>query len=715
MKDDQIMATWIQYPKPKEDKMATKVIYISANERGAGSIIASMGFMQLLQSRTNKVSFFRPIITSQQSDYDIEFMIDYFKLEQSFEQSYGVAKDMYQQYILEGKLTQLLELIMQKIDVLKGQNEFVLVEGIAKSEIASNVAFDTNHELAKNLNAYVVSLISAKAKSMQNIIQEIAIETEALHRCGLHTLYTIVNRVPQALLHPLKGQLDHDSVVLFEEIKSLGAMSLQEILVATQGQIVFATPLDLQKTISTKIIAAMQIEHYLERVSENCLVIVPTDRVDIIMATVLALHSRGYPKVAGLILTGNLELAASVHRLLQELAIAKLPMIATPYDTYQTAMMIDAIEAKISPQSTSKIALAMGLFYDDMSADRLFDKLDSNDKSSIMTPAMFEYMLMEKARKNKKTIVLPESEDERILRAAEIILKQKVANIILLGDAKLIEERAKMLGLEVSDALILDPKDEVMQAKFTQEFYEMRKHKGLQFAIAKDAMVDISYFATMLVHLGYADGMVSGAVHTTAQTIRPALQIIKTKPEVSIVSSLFFMCLDTKVLVYADCAVNQNPTAKELCEIAYSSASTAKMFGISPKVAMLSYSTGSSGEGEDVQKVQMATKMVKESYSALEIEGPIQYDAATNIDVAKIKLPNSKVAGCANVLIFPDLNTGNNTYKAVQRSANAVAIGPILQGLKKPINDLSRGALVSDIVSTIVITAIQAGESSCEF
>ena len=314
------------------------------------------------------------------------------------------------------------------------------------------------------------------------------------------------------------------------------------------------------------------------------------------------------------------------------------------------------------------------------------------------------------AKNAKKTIVLPESEDDRILRATEIILRRHLAKIILLGDSETIKQRSLQLGLDISQATIINPLESEKLQQYSEIFYESRKAKGLSLQAAKDALNHKTYFATMMVHTGEADAMVSGASHTTADTIRPALQIIKTHPDVSIVSSLFFMCLDTQVLVYADCAVNQDPTAEELAQIAISTAKTASQFAIEPKIAMLSYSTGDSGSGDDVDKVKKATEIIKKQYPSLLIDGPIQYDAAIDKGVAKAKLPNSKVAGEANIFIFPDLNTGNNTYKAVQRSTGAIAIGPILQGLNKPVNDLSRGCSVADIVNTVAITAIQAGQ-----
>jgi phosphate acetyltransferase len=320
---------------------------------------------------------------------------------------------------------------------------------------------------------------------------------------------------------------------------------------------------------------------------------------------------------------------------------------------------------------------------------------------------MFEYELIRRAKSVKRHIVLPEGTDDRILRAAEILLLREVVELTLLGDSDEISRKIGSLGLSLGEINIIDPGNSELREKYAQAYYELRKHKGISAEMAYDVMADVSYFGTMMVHHGDADGMVSGAAHTTQHTIRPSFEIIKTKPGCSIVSSVFLMCLADRVLVYGDCAVNPNPNAEQLADIAISSAETARMFGIEPFIAMLSYSTGESGKGEDVELVKEATRLVKESRPDLKVEGPIQYDAAVDAGVAESKLPGSEVAGHATVFIFPDLNTGNNTYKAVQRSAKAVAIGPVLQGLNKPVNDLSRGCLVPDIVNTVTITAIQ--------
>ena len=323
---------------------------------------------------------------------------------------------------------------------------------------------------------------------------------------------------------------------------------------------------------------------------------------------------------------------------------------------------------------------------------------------------MFEYSLFERARQHIRHIVLPEGPEERILQASEVLNARNVVNISLIGKPEKVKEKAAILGVDLDGIDIIDHVNSPLLDDFIQEFYELRKHKGVTMDAARDAMLDENYFGVMMVYKGLADGMVSGAIHTTADVLRPAFQIIKTRPGVQIASSVFFMCMPTRVLVFGDCAVNPDPDAQELAAIAISSADTAATFGIVPRVAILSYSTGTSGKGEDVEKVRQAVEIAKKLRPDLLIEGPMQYDAAVDPDVAQKKLPGSKVAGRATVFIFPDLNTGNNTYKAVQRSSGAVAIGPVIQGLKRPVNDLSRGCLVEDVVNTVAITAIQAGQ-----
>lgn len=692
-----------------EPSMNITALFISANQKNSGSIILSMGLMQLLKSKIEQVGFFRPIInTLPESDRDIDFMLEYFSLPQTYNESYGITVHTLESMMVEGKFGEALSIIIDKFEKLRTRYSIIVIEGFVQTEFAAAHGIDINIELAKNLDADVISIINAKNRPSDEILNTIRIESETLKHHDLREFMMFINRISVEEMPFLKDQLPTTGTLyLTPEIPELDLITLYDVKEALGCTLLFGSEKDLSRTVSLKLVAAMSPENFLQHLDDKALVIVPADRSDIITATILALYSKHYPHIAGLLLTGNLVLNETVEHLLRGLDTFNLPILTTDLDTYQSAIHVDAIQATLSPSSERKIALAMGLFFEHIDTDKLLQKLNT-PTSHIMTPAMFEYTLFEKARSYKKTIVLPEAEDERILRAAEIILRRGVARIILLGNEEKILHHASLLGLDLSQSTIIDPDTSALRQEFVTEFYNLRKNKGIALHVAEDTMEHGNYFATMLVHRGLADGMVSGAIHTTADTIRPALQIIKTVADVSIVSSVFFMCLDTQVLVYGDCAVNQTPSADELAQIAISSASTAQAFGIEPRIAMLSYSTGDSGNGEEVEKVKQAVQLVQASRPDLLIEGPIQYDAAIDSDVASLKLPHSAVAGKATVFIFPDLNTGNNTYKAVQRSSGAIAIGPVLQGLNKPINDLSRGCSVTDIVNTVAITAIQS-------
>ncbi|MDD2950864.1 MAG: phosphate acetyltransferase [Sulfuricurvum sp.] len=690
--------------------MNINTLFVSSSQNNAGSIIITMGLMQLLKSKINKVAFYRPVVEDAPVfNHDIRFMIEHFSLEQSYEESFGINKNHFESLLAEGRESDAIELIIANLENLKAKNEFVLIEGIDPAILPFGLGFEYNVVLAKNLDSDFILIVNAKNKTAQEILNEITIDVETLKEHEVRSFMNVINRIEPDEIEYLQN-ISHQLPDLYfmPEVDELDCITINDIHDYLDCELLFGKKEDLNRIVTTKLIAAMSSEHYLERLSEKALIVVPSDRSDIITATILGLYSKNIPNVAGIILTGNLKLSASIEKLIKGLDSFTLPILSTAWDTYQSVVKINEIKVKITPDSSRKIALAMGLFFDHIDAESLLGNLNAPTQHS-MTPAMFQYTLFEKARNNKKTIVLPESEDERILRASEILLRRGVADIILLGDREEILHRSGVLGLDLANAQIIDPNTSNLLEKFADELYHIRQHKGMQLQAAHDAVSHGTYFGTMLVYKGLADGMVSGASHTTADTVRPALQIIKTAPGISIVSSVFFMCLETQVLVYGDCAVNQNPDANELAQIAISSAKTAKAFGIEPRVAMLSYSTGESGSGEDVEKVKSATHIAKTIDPSLLIEGPIQYDAAIDSSVASIKLPHSDVAGKANVFIFPDLNTGNNTYKAVQRSSGAIAIGPVLQGLNKPINDLSRGCLVEDIVNTVAITAIQAG------
>jgi phosphate acetyltransferase len=486
----------------------------------------------------------------------------------------------------------------------------------------------------------------------------------------------------------------------------LVAPTVAAVLKSTESTLVSGDPALLEREALGTVIAAMSLENVLPRLTEGAVVVVPGDRSDVVMATLLAHSSETFPSLAGIILNGGISLPPQVERLVSGLQSA-LPIATSPLGTFDTAQRITATRGRLAADSTRKYDTARELFENNVDGAALLRLLEVSP-SSVVTPLMFQYNLLDRARASQKHIVLPEGEDDRILQAASSLLQRKVARLTILGDETAIRARGAELGLDLSEAAILSPFDEELRDRFAEEYARVRAHKGMTKLLAMDTVTDVSYFGTMMVHLGLADGMVSGATHTTAHTIRPSFEIIKTKPGVSVVSSVFLMALADRVLVYGDCAVNPDPTAEQLSDIAISSSETAVQFGIEPRVAMLSYSTGTSGSGADVDKVRAATALLEERRPDLLVAGPIQYDAAADAAVAAAKMPDSPVAGRATVFIFPDLNTGNNTYKAVQRSAGAVAMGPVLQGLNKPINDLSRGALVEDIINTVAITAIQA-------
>ena len=690
--------------------MKTNSLYISSVKPHAGSLIVSMGMMEILGARFEKIAFFRPFIEKKKDpDSDITFMIEHYNLEMDYEEAYAFYVEEAEALISEKGSKKLLSKILEDFKALQKKYDFVLCEGLNTESFSASIMQDLNITVSKNLGTPFISVFNAKDKSFKDIKEEVEIEAEVLKKEGCVHFTSFINRVDTKLhtqvqehYAPLK------EVFALPEVEDLDFSTVAEVLQRLECKQLFGNDLCLNRTIKRSKIAAMTLENYLCRMQEGDFVILPGDRADIIVGILAAYYSKKHPSVAGIMLSGGILPSAEVMSLFEGLDDDfPIPILSSQEDTFKVASNMQKVYAKIRPHSDKKIALAVGVFNENVNTQVLAEEFLLY-KTKITTPLMFEFSLFEHARKNKKCIVLPESLDERILRASEILLKRDVVEIILLGDKQEIIYKALSLDIDISKAKIINPQNSELSEQFSQSFYEQRKTKGLSLLAAKDAMTHANYFATMMVHLGHADGMVSGAIHTTQDTIRPALQIIKTKPDISLVSGLFFMCMDTRVLVYADCAVNQDPDAQALAQIAISSADTARAFGLEVRIAMLSYSTGSSGKGAEVEKVQEATNLIKKLAPSLEVEGPIQYDAAIDPLVAAQKLPQSKVAGRATIFIFPDLNTGNNTYKAVQRSSGAVAIGPVLQGLNKPVNDLSRGCLVADIVNTVAITAIQA-------
>lgn len=694
--------------------MPSNTLYVASLEPEAGKLIVTMGLMEMLTRSIGNVAFFRPVIDSaNERDGDIELIRKRYCPSMDYEESFGFQASEVKSFVAEDRMKFCLEELIRQLNKLKEKYDFVLCEGLNSNAFLSAFDVDINMEIAKNLGCPFVGVISGMNQTPRDVAKEIKITADAITESGCLHYATFVNRMAEDTFGVLEVELDDPvegdaPVFLIPENEELDKPSIGDISDALNCKNVLEQSDGMDRIVKQFKIAAMTMEHFLTHVEDGDLIIVPGDRDDIILASLSTLTSSNYPNLAGILLSGGFTPGPNTMRLLggrKHLA----PLLSVQTDTYTTTTEAAAVPALINSGDERKIALALGLFETHVETEQLRELATLSKKPKTVTPVMFEYGLFERARTDKKHIVLPEASDERILRATEILLRRNAVEITLLGDPVEISGRAAALGLDLKGAAIVDPANSKLTEQFAQTFYKLRKHKNMTLDGARDAMSSpSSYFGTMMVYEGQADGMVSGAIHTTANTIRPALQIIKTIPGISVVSSVFLMCLDTKVLVYGDCAVNPDPDSAQLAEIAISSADTAKTFGITPIVAMLSYSTGASGKGADVEKVREGARIAKEKRPDLLLEGPMQYDAAIEPSVAKTKMPDSEVAGRATVFIFPDLNTGNNTYKAVQRSSGAIAIGPVLQGLKKPVNDLSRGCLVADIVNTVAITAIQA-------
>ena len=698
--------------------MANK-LYVAGTEPRSGKSAIILGMMELLTRNVKKVAFFRPLTDADHSkgerDNTINLVKSQYQLCTEYEEMYAYTVTEASQLIAMGKNADLLEGILNKFNALAENADFVLVEGIEMEGATASFDFDINVEISNNLGCPVVLVAAAKLKTADEVLRSIKVYHESMMDRGCDIVATIVNRVSPPILEEVSIRLKEEEigkdhlVYVVPNDENLGNPSLGEVARLLNAEILYGEE-NLTRHVRSFTIAAMQLRNLLARIEYGSLIITPGDRSDVILACIAAVQSRTMPNISGIMLTGGLVPEESVQRVIEGFPDT-VPIIAVSENTFQAAIRVENIHASITPDNTRKITQALAVFERYVKMQELSDKIIKT-KTTIVTPKMFESQLIQRAKANKQHIVLPEGENDRILKAAEILLRREVADLTLLGSMDKIHERIRSMGLHLEKATIIDPRTSPFLDDYIETYYELRKDKGITLDIAKDIMVDVNYYGTMMIYKGHADAMVSGATHTTADTIRPAFQFIKTKPGNSVVSSVFLMCLGDKVLAYGDCAVNPDPTAEQLAEIAISSAKTAALFGIEPLVAMLSYSSGKSGKGQQVEKVRKATELAreraKEMYPGLEIEGPIQYDAAIDPEVAKTKMPDSKVAGRATVFIFPDLNTGNNTYKAVQRSANAVAVGPILQGLRKPVNDLSRGCLVADIVDTVAITAVQA-------
>jgi phosphate acetyltransferase len=690
-------------------------VYLTAIEPGSGKSAVALGVMEALAS-LGRVGYFRPIVASDgQPDNDIELIRHRYRLPQSYQQSYGAVVDDLRAMSDRGHYEELLKRILDAYKRLDDTTDLLLVEGSDFTEASRALEFDFNADVALNLGCPVILIARGSNRSVERILEVAQLGRGSLAGKGLTILATICNRVPPEILDELRQRVTEvvgdEPVYVLPEVPELAAPTVAEVATALAAE--FLRPVrgaeepSTRREVANVIVGAMSLPHFLDHISDGDMIITPGDRADLIVGSLASRFSGTYPNIAGLVLTGALLPEPSVLKLIDGLGGSDLPVLAVGTDTYRTAATVAGVRGVLTPQSERKIAAALGVFTAHIDRQGLLSRLEVT-RTERVTPLMFEQRLVERAKADRRRIVLPEGGDDRILQAAEQVLLRGIADLTVLGDPDAVKHRGASLGLELEGLQVVDPQTSEWRLDFADTYYELRRHKGVARPVAEDLLADVSYFGTMMVYKGLAHGMVSGAAHTTAHTIRPAFEFIRTRPGASIVSSVFLMLLADRVLVYGDCAVVPNPDAEQLADIAVASAGTAAQFGIEPRVAMLSYSTGASGAGSEVDKVRQATAIARERRPDLLIEGPIQYDAAIDPEVARSKLPDSQVAGRATVFVFPDLNTGNNTYKAVQRSANAVAVGPILQGLRKPVNDLSRGATVADIVNTVAITAIQA-------
>jgi phosphate acetyltransferase len=690
---------------------ANSAIYIASPESDTGKSTIALGILHRLAATVAKVGVFRPITRGPSGqDYILELLLEHTTAGLSYDECVGVG---YAQ--LHDDPDAALADIVDRYHQVAERCDAVLIVGSDYTDVASPSELSVNARIAVNLGVPIVLAVRAAGRTPDDVAHVVELCLVEIAGQHAHTAAVVANRCDpgelDAVAKALKG-LEGNGLkcyVLPEE-PLLIAPSVGELRDAVDGTLISGDEELLTREALAVLVAGMTADHVVERLEEGMAVITPGDRSDVVLAIASAHAAAGFPSLSGIILNGGLPLHPSIAALVAGLGL-RLPIVATDLGTYDTARAVAQTRGRVTATSHRKVDTAIELMEAHVDTADLIAQL-SIAVPSVVTPQLFTHQLLDRARANRKRIVLPEGDDDRILKAAGRLLKRAVADLTILGDEAAVRARAAELGVDLSDATVLNPQTSELCDRFAEQYAELRKHKGLTVEQARETIHDVSYFGTMLVHNDMVDGMVSGARHTTAHTIRPAFEIIRTTSGVTTVSSIFLMCLADEVLAYGDCAIVPDPTSEQLADIAISSARTAAQFGIDPRVAMLSYSTGTSGTGVEVEKVRAATELVRQRAPDLLVEGPIQYDAAVEPSVAATKMPESKVAGRATVLIFPDLNTGNNTYKAVQRSAGAIAIGPVLQGLNKPVNDLSRGALVEDIVNTVAITAIQAqGES----
>ena len=695
-------------------------VFIAATEQRSGKSLLTIGLMRALQGIIPRVGYMKPIgqrfAEGDSVDLDARLVYDVFDLTDELHDINPTSMNSVQ-----GSGGEYFDAVFSAYGRISNGKDAVIIEGTDYTSALSALEFDINAELAKNLVAPVLLVANGAGHDPDEIITNLIEVTESFTNMGCNILGAVVNRFDcdtgRNGCDTIRDELTRRGIQFFGAIPQdplLAGPRLKDVADQLGTSLVYQGDTMSRIVTGTRILA-MTPENALEYIRDRAgyLLICPGDRMESIFTALYAQESTTYPQYSGLILTGGLVPGKNVRVLLSGLKDSGMTILSVDDDTYSTTVRVNNVSGDISKDDDEKISRAAGLVEKHLDIQRLYDHLGTIESDTV-TPKMFQYRLMQMAGADRKHIVLPEGTEPRIIRAASAILEQNTCEITLLGDLNTIAESAGRLGVDISNATLTDPAKVHVDIRnaYANTFYELRKHKGVSLEMAKDLMLDPVHYATLMVRNGDADGFVSGSTHSTADTLGPVLRVIKTKEGISLASSVFFMLMPNKVVVYGDCALVENPTATQLAEIAITSAETARSFGVEPYVALLSYSTGESGRGVDVDKVHEAARLARKKRPDVPIEGPIQYDAAVSVDVARIKIKDSKVAGKATVFIFPDLDAGNTAYKAVQRSANVPAIGPVMQGLKKPANDLSRGATVVDIVYTIAITAIQAQDTT---
>ncbi|MDW8846863.1 phosphate acetyltransferase [Erwinia sp. MMLR14_017] len=711
----------------------SRTIMLIPTGTSVGLTSVSLGVIRAMERKGVRLSVFKPIAQPRSGENAPDQTTTIIRKNSTIPAAEPLQMSRVESLLGSNQQDVLMEEIIARYHENTKDAEVVLVEGLVptrKHQFASAL----NYEIAKTLNAEIVFVMSLGNDSPAQLKERIELTQSSFGGSKNKNITgVIINKLnapvdDQGRTRPDLSEIFDDSnkaSVANIDPKQLFANSPLPVLgcVPWSFDLIATRAIDMCRHLNAEIInegdiatrrvksvtfCARSIPHMLEHFRPGSLLVTSADRPDVLVAACLA--AMNGVEIGAVLLTGGYQIDAPIRKLCERAFATGLPIFMVNTNTWQTSLSLQSFNLEVPSDDTQRIERVQEYVASHIDPEWIESLTAASDRSRRLSPPAFRYQLTELARKAGKRIVLPEGDEPRTVKAAAICAERGIATCILLGNPEEIQRVAAVQGVELGKGIeIVDP--EVVRENYVARLVELRKSKGMTEVVAQEQLEDNVMLGTMMLERGEVDGLVSGAVHTTANTIRPPLQLIKTAPNSSLVSSVFFMLLPEQVLVYGDCAINPDPNPEQLAEIAIQSADSALAFGIEPRVAMISYSTGNSGAGSDVEKVREATRIAQEKRPDLVIDGPLQYDAAIMADVAKSKAPNSPVAGRATVFIFPDLNTGNTTYKAVQRSADLISIGPMLQGMRKPVNDLSRGALVDDIVYTIALTAIQSKQA----